>query len=62
MDESGYAGNEMFWETAQALSEALPEGDKEKRLLQGFLYGKETYSKDETKGQRNLFDFREGAR
>lgn len=62
LDESGYAGNEMFWQTAQALSEALPEGDKEKQLLQGFLYGKETYSKDETKGQRNLFDFREGAR
>lgn len=60
--ESGYAGNEMFWQTAQAISEVLPKGDKEKQLLQGFLYGKETYYKGDIKGKRSLLDFMEGAR
>jgi hypothetical protein len=45
LNETGYARNEIFWETAQALSEILPEGDKEKQLIQGFLYGKEEYIK-----------------
>jgi len=43
--ETGYARNEIFWQTAQALSEILPEGDKEKQMLQGFLYGREDYIK-----------------
>jgi len=43
--ETGYARNEIFWQTAQALSEILPEGDKEKQLIQGFLYGREEYIK-----------------
>jgi adenine-specific DNA methylase len=45
LSETGYARNEIFWQTAQALSEILPEGDKEKQLIQGFLYGKEDYIK-----------------
>jgi adenine-specific DNA methylase len=45
LNETGYARNEIFWQTAQALSEILPEGDKEKQLIQGFLYGKEEYIK-----------------
>ncbi|MGB9627710.1 MAG: hypothetical protein ACPL6D_03525 [Thermodesulfobacteriota bacterium] len=32
---------------AQAIAEVLPEGDKEKQMLQGFLYGRETYKKEE---------------
>jgi adenine-specific DNA methylase len=47
LKETGYARNEIFWQTAQALSEILPEGDKEKQLIQGFLYGKEEYIKGE---------------
>jgi len=47
LNETGYARNEIFWQTAQALSEILPEGDKEKQLIQGFLYGKEEYIKGE---------------
>jgi adenine-specific DNA methylase len=43
LNETGYARNEVFWQVAQALSEILPEGDKEKQLIQGFLYGKEEY-------------------
>ena len=57
LDESGYAGNEAFWQVAQAISDVLPEGDKEKQLLQGFLYGKEAYSKAAIKAERSLLDF-----
>ena len=34
LDESGYAKNDLFWQITQALSEILPEDDKEKQLLQ----------------------------
>ncbi len=34
-----YGGNEVFWQVAQAISEALPEGDKERQNLQGLMYG-----------------------
>jgi len=59
LNETGYATNEIFWQTAQALSEILPEGDKEKQLLQGFLYGKETYIKEARKRKRTLLEFME---
>ncbi len=55
LSETGYARNEVFWQTAQALSEILPEGDKERQLLQGFLYGKEEYIK-EARGE-SLLEF-----
>jgi adenine-specific DNA methylase len=58
LNETGYAGNEIFWQTAQAISEILPQGDKEKQLLQGFLYGKEVYVK-EARGKTSLFDYME---
>jgi len=32
-----------------AISEVLPEGDKEKQMLQGFLYGRESYEKEGSK-------------
>jgi adenine-specific DNA methylase len=56
LSETGYARNEIFWETAQALSEILPEGDKEKQLIQGFLYGKEEYIR-EARERKTLLDF-----
>jgi adenine-specific DNA methylase len=56
LNETGYVRNEIFWQTAQALSEVLPEGDKERQLLQGFLYGKEIYVK-EAKEKSSLMDF-----
>jgi len=34
---SGHARNETLWVVAQAISEILPDGDKEKQLLQGLL-------------------------
>lgn len=59
LSETGYLGNEVFWQTAQAISEVLPEGDKEKQMLQGFLYGKETYVSRAYKTQPELFKRRE---
>jgi len=45
LEETGNLNNNAFWQVAQAISDVLPEGDKEKQMLQGFLYGKTTYSK-----------------
>jgi len=45
LEETGNLNNNAFWQVAQAISEVLPEGDKEKQMLQGFLYGKTTYIK-----------------
>jgi len=59
LNETGYAGNEIFWQSAQAISEVLPQGDKEKQLLQGFLYGKEAYVKEAARGKKTLLDFTE---
>ena len=60
LHETGYARNEIFWQTAQAISEILPEGDKEKQLIQGFLYGKEDYMKEYRKEKtKTLFDLME---
>jgi adenine-specific DNA methylase len=59
LNETGYAGNEIFWQTAQAISEILPSGDKEKQLLQGFLYGKEVYIREAARGKKTLLDFTE---
>ena len=59
LEETGYINNSAFWQVAQAISEVLPEGDKEKQMLQGFLYGRESYSKEyakkEVKKQGELF-------
>ena len=37
LSSTGYLNNPFFWETAQALSELLPSGDKEKLMIQGLL-------------------------
>ena len=34
---SGHGRNEKLWTVAQAMSEVLPDGDKDKQLLQGLL-------------------------
>lgn len=59
LEETGNTNNNAFWQVTQAISEVLPEGDKEKQMLQGFLYGKESYSKVEpkiNKYQTRLFE------
>jgi putative DNA methylase len=58
LEETGNQNNNAFWQVAQAVSEVLPEGDKEKQMLQGFLYGREGYEKAEgkvDKYQKTLF-------
>jgi putative DNA methylase len=49
-----YGGDETFWQVAQAIAEVLPEGDKEKQLLQGLLYGRRSLQRDTQ--QRGLFN------
>jgi len=59
LESTGNLNSNEFWRVVQAISEVLPEGDKEKQMIQGFLYGKETYEKAGTevgKDQRGLFD------
>jgi len=45
LESTNYQNNNTFWQVAQAISEVLAEGDKEKQMLQGFIYGKESYNK-----------------
>jgi len=39
--ETGFGQNEAFYRVAQAIAETLPNESKEKKLLEGFLSGKE---------------------
>ncbi|MFN3384772.1 MAG: hypothetical protein ACK401_07745 [Archaeoglobaceae archaeon] len=45
LEKFGYLNSNEFWQVVQAISEVLPDGDKEKQMLQGFLYGKNGYVK-----------------
>lgn len=42
LQESGYATNDAFYKVAQAISETLPNSSSEKKLIEGFLTGKDT--------------------
>jgi putative DNA methylase len=55
-----YGGNETFWQVAQAISEVLPDGDKEKQLLQGLLYGRSSYQTCHQKQQSILDILKKG--
>jgi putative DNA methylase len=41
LGRSGQANNHSLWLVAQAVSEILPDGDKEKQLMQGLLNQKD---------------------
>jgi len=41
LNRSGHANNHSLWLIAQAVSEILPDGDKEKQLMQGLLNQKD---------------------
>ena len=45
LEKTGQLNNNAFWQVAQSISEVLPEGDKEKQMLQGLLYGRDSYQK-----------------
>jgi hypothetical protein len=49
LTRSGQAQNPALWLVAQAVSEILPDGDKEKQLMQGLLNQKEQLA--ETQGR-----------
>jgi len=56
--ETGYGKNESFYKVAQAISETWPIESREKKLLDGFLSGKDKLM-DEIKDisrQRRLFE------
>ena len=40
-----YGENEPFWQVVQAISDVLPEGDRERQMLQGLLYGRHHYTR-----------------
>ncbi|BAF59041.1 adenine-specific DNA methylase [Pelotomaculum thermopropionicum SI] len=55
LQASGTLHNNAFWQLAQAISDVLPEGDKEKQLIQGFHYGRDSYQKSANgTGQQSL--------
>jgi putative DNA methylase len=44
LKETGFGDSDVFYRVAQAISESLPNESKEKRLLEGFLSGRERIS------------------
>jgi len=57
LQASGTLHNNAFWQLAQAISDVLPEGDKEKQLIQGFLYGRDSYQKSANGSGQQSFGF-----
>jgi hypothetical protein len=55
---SGYGRSEAFYRVAQAVSETLPNESKEKKLLDGFLAGRERVREEAGKAgqQRRLWE------
>ncbi|MBA7520710.1 hypothetical protein ES705_12806 [subsurface metagenome] len=59
LQESGFGQSEVFYRVAQAISETLPNENKEKKLLDGFLSGRERFKEEiqkkaETGAQQKL--------
>jgi len=54
--DTGFGEKEAFYRVAQAVSETLPGDNKEKKLLDGFLAGRERLKQDlRTQEQREMF-------
>ena len=58
LKETGFGNSDVFYRVSQAISESLPNTSKEKRLLEGFLSGRERISNDvrTESAQRRLFE------
>lgn len=54
LNETGYGKSEAFYRVAQAISETLPNESKEKKLLDGFLAGKERVREELRKGTKDI--------
>jgi len=46
LDEAGFMDDAAFWETAQDLSDLLPDGDREKQMIQGLLMKAPTMARE----------------
>ena len=53
LGRSGQGNNPSLWLVAQAVSEILPDGDKEKQLMQGLLNQKDAL--EQAASERRLF-------
>ncbi|GAK55085.1 hypothetical protein U27_01916 [Candidatus Vecturithrix granuli] len=62
LQESGFGTSEAFYRVGQAVSECLSNEDKEKKLLDGFLSGRERLQEDVKKAasQTTLFNVSSG--
>lgn len=58
LSETGYGNKDSFYRVAQAISESLPQESQEKKLLEGFLSGRERISTEIKQAgvQRRLFE------
>jgi len=58
LSDTGYGSRDSFYRVAQAISESLPPESQEKKLLEGFLAGRERLSADvrQSRVQRRLFE------
>jgi hypothetical protein len=56
LQETGFGSKDSFYKVAQAISETLPKDSKEKKLLDGFLSGKEKL-KEEIKEEKTIGRF-----
>ena len=60
LSETGYWKSEAFYRVAQAISECLPIESKEKKLLDGFLVGRERIKSELRKSAQEGIDFNGG--
>ncbi|MCK4659703.1 MAG: hypothetical protein KAV82_09310 [Phycisphaerae bacterium] len=51
LTRNGHGRNEKLWTVAQAISEVLPDGDKEKQLLQGLLNQRDKVEEEMEEGR-----------
>jgi adenine-specific DNA methylase len=56
LQESGWGTKDAFFRVAQAISETLPNESKEKKLLDGFLSGKERIVEESKQKQQGKLD------
>ena len=56
LKETGYGENDAFYRVAQAISETLPNDSKEKKLLDGFLSGKDRLISEIKDTKKNIED------
>jgi len=56
LTKTGFGTKDSFYRVAQAISETLPQASEEKKLLDGFLSGKQSIIKETRETGRGLFN------